>query len=355
MPEFKHVVIVSDNIRGHYHQSLGIAEWLGRLSNVEVKEPLKLPEISSLQKILRLKIAGRKIPNENSEYSKEWLKSFGVSFERYNQPGTLFISAGSSAAPFCLALAKATGNKSAVVMTPSIFGTKPFDYAIIPEHDSHDKEDKKVLTTLGAPNHIYYPSAQKAAETFFSNQKFNKKVVAVLVGGDDGNYQITSKWAREVLGDLKRFTDATILITTSRRTDEFVEKAVEDMFLSFPSTGYLLILSKNPKVNAVTAMLGAATHVLVTEDSVSMVSEAITAGFRVGLLRVPRNSGRIKKLFGYGTQRFDAMFEKMRTQDLLVDFGNIPDFDKFLESPEQKHGKDFNEAKRAAEWILKSK
>ena len=24
MPEFKHVVIVSDNIRGHYHQSLAV-------------------------------------------------------------------------------------------------------------------------------------------------------------------------------------------------------------------------------------------------------------------------------------------------------------------------------------------
>ena len=354
MPEFKHVVIVSDNIRGHYHQSLGIAEWLGRLSNIKVEEPLKLPEISSLQKILKLKIAGRNILNSDVNFSKKWLEDFGISSEKYNKPETLFISAGSSAAPFCLALAKATGNKSAVVMTPSIFGTKPFDYAIIPDHDPHDPEDKKILTTLGAPNHIFYPSAQKAAETFFSNRNFNQKVIAVLVGGDDGNYQITAKWANEVLGDLKRFTDSTILITTSRRTDEYVEKAVEDMFLSFPSTGYLLILTRNPKVNAVTAMLGAATHVLVTEDSVSMVSEAITAGFRVGLLRVPRNSGFIKKTFGYGTQRFDEMFEKMQDQDLLVDLGNFPDFDKFLAPDNQKHGKDFNEAKRAAEWILNS-
>ncbi|MBR1485964.1 MAG: mitochondrial fission ELM1 family protein, partial [Synergistaceae bacterium] len=276
------------------------------------------------------------------------------SFEKYNKPGTLFISAGSSAAPFCLALAKSTGNKSAVVMTPSIFGTKPFDYAIVPEHDSHDKNDKKVLTTLGAPNHIFYESAQESAKNFFAGQNFSQKVVAVLVGGDDANYQMNVHWARQVLGDLKRFTDATILITTSRRTDEFVENAVEDLFMTYPSTGYLLIFSRNPKVSAVTAMLGAATHVIVTEDSVSMVSEAVTAGFRVGLLRVPRNSGKIKKLFGYGTQRFDAMFEKMKAQDLLVDFGNIPDFDKFLESPEQKHGKDFNEAKRAAEWILGS-
>ena len=354
MPEFKHVIIVSDNIRGHYHQSLGIAQWLGRLGGVKVEEPVKLPEISNLKKIYMLKIKGRKIPVKDSNYSKKWLASFGISSEDYDRPGTLFISAGSNAAPFCLALAKATGNKSAVVMTPSIFGTKPFDYAIVPEHDPHDLNDKKILTTLGAPNHIFYESAQKTAEEFFAGRKFSKKVVAVLVGGDDANYQITEEWVKEVLGDLKRFPDITTLITTSRRTDEFVEKTVEDLFSSHSTTGYLLIFSRNTKISAVTAMLGAATHVVVTEDSVSMVSEAATAGFKVGLLRVPRNSGKIKKFFGYGTQRFDAMFEKMKNQELLIDFGNIPDFDKFLSCDEQKHGKDFNEAKRAAEWILNS-
>ena len=353
MPDFKHVVIVSDNIRGHYHQSLGVAEWIGRLGGAEVGEPVKLPEISSMKKFWGLKVQGSKIPRKDAKYSEEWLESFGIHAGDF-KPDTLFISAGSNAAPFCLALAKATGNKSAVIMTPSVFGTKPFDYAIVPEHDAHDPKDPKILTTLGAPNHIHEELIKKAAGSFFANRTFSRKVVAVLVGGNDSNYQITAKWAQEVLGDLTRFSGITILITTSRRTDEYVEQAVEDIFMSYPSTGYLLILNKNPKVTAVTSMLGAATHVLVTEDSVSMVSEAVTAGFRVGLLRVPRCSGSLKKTFGYGTQRFDEMFRKMQERDLLIDFGNFPDFDKFLAPNEQKHGHDFNEAKRAAEWILKS-
>lgn len=353
MPNFKHVVIVSDNIRGHYHQSLGIAEWLGRLGGAEVEDPVKLPEISALKKFFSLKLQGRKIPKENARYSKAWLKSFGIQVEQF-KPETLFISAGSNAAPFCLALAKATDNKSAVVMTPSVFGTKPFDYAIVPEHDKHNPKDPKILTTLGAPNHIHEEFTKKAAECFFAGRTFSPKVVAVLVGGNDANYQITEKWAQEVLGDLKRFPDITLLITTSRRTDEYVERAVEDMFTSYPSTGYLLILNKNPKVSAVTSILGAATHVLVTEDSVSMVSEAVTAGFKVGLLRVPRCTGGLKKTFGYGTKRFDEMFKKMEERDLLTDLGEFPDLDKFLAPSEQKHGHDFNEAKRAAEWILKN-
>ena len=351
MPAFKHVVVVSDNIRGHYHQSLGVAIWLEKLGNVKIEDPMKMPQISSLQKFMKLKISGRNIPKKGPEFSKQWLKSFGISTKRF-YPDTIFISAGSSAAPFCLAIAKATGNKAAVIMTPSIFGTKPFDFAIVPEHDEHDRSDPKIITTLGAPNHIHSQMIKTAAETFFGHIQFKKKVIAVLVGGSDSNYRPDAEWASEVLGDLKRFKDTTILITTSRRTEENLENEVENLFSSHPSLGYMLILSRNPKVNAVTAMLGAATHVLVTEDSVSMVSEAATAGFKVGLLRVPRVTGKLKKSLGYGTKKFDEMFEEMKARDLIEDLGSTPDFDKFLAPDEQKHNKNFNEAQRAAEWIL---
>ena len=353
MPSFKHVVIVSDNIRGHYHQSLGVAEWLGRLGNVQVEEPVKLPAISGLKKFLKLKLAGRKIPERDADFSRRWLRYFGISHRKF-YPDTIFISAGSSAAPFCLALAKATGNKSAVIMTPSVFGTKPFDFAIVPDHDPHDRNDPRILTTLGAPNHIHSQMIKNAAETFFSHINFKKKVIAVLVGGSDSNYKPDAKWASEVLGDLRRFDDATLLITTSRRTEEDLENEVENLFSSYPSLGYMLILSRNPKVNAVTAILGAATHVLATEDSVSMVSEAVTAGFKVGLLRVPRVTGKLKTSLGYGTKRFDEMFEEMKARNLIEDLGDSPDFDKFFEPDEQKHNKDFNEAQRAAEFILKT-
>ena len=86
-----------------------------------------------------------------------------------------------------------------------------------------------------------------------------------------------------------------------------------------------------------------------------MVSESITAGFRAGLIRVPRASNFIKNLFGFGAIRFDNLFASMRDKNLLIDLGVRPDFESFInetEQTEQKHGKNFNEARRAAEWIL---
>ena len=353
MPKFDHIILLSDGIRGHYHQSLGIAQWLERLGGGKLADPVNVPKFSGFEKIMKLKLYVHGLSVHGGAYSREWLKSAGMAIKNI-KPNTLFISAGSSAAPFTLACAKATGNKSAVVMTPSILGTKPFDFAIIPEHDKHDPKDKNILTTLGAPNHIYAPDLERIGERFFAGLDFGgrKKIVAVLVGGSDANYKPSPQWAEDALGSLRYVDGIKLLVTTSRRTSKALDEKIENMFTGDPSLGYMLILSQKPSVNALTAMFGKATHVLVTEDSVSMVSEAATAGFRVGLLRVPRTSGTLKQFFGSGPKRFDDMFDKLKQRNLITDLGKVPDFREFLSEPEQRHNQDFNEAKRAAEWIL---
>lgn len=353
MPEFKHVVILSDGIRGHYHQSLGVAEWLSRLCGAKVEPMIEVPKVSGLRKLM-MKLSARKIPYRDAKYSRKWLETAGI--EAACSPDTLFISAGSTAAPYCLALARATGNKSAVIMTPSILGTRPFDFAIIPEHDAHDVNSHNILTTLGAPNHIYTPDLHKIGEVFFAHKDLTHgKVVAVLVGGSDANYKISPEWAVNVLGPLRYIEGIKILLTTSRRTGEAVDDEIERLFTGTSSLEYMLLMSKNSALNSITAMLGMASHVLVTEDSVSMVSEAVTAGFKVGLIRVPRVTGHVKGMLGFGAQRFDELFAKMKAEGLIDDLGENPDFGKFMSMNEQRHHIDFNEAKRAAEWIIARK
>ena len=86
-----------------------------------------------------------------------------------------------------------------------------------------------------------------------------------------------------------------------------------------------------------------------------MVSEAATAGFRVGLLRVGRKQTlktKSRNLFGAGTVRFDELFERMAAKGLVEDLGSSPDFDAFLAPEARKTEVPFNEAKRAAGWIL---
>ena len=354
MQGFKRVVIISDGIRGHFHQSLGVAKWLERIAEVKQEKIITVPKLHGIRKLVMMKISARKIAVKSADYSRQWLKTSGAGIETDFKPNTLFISAGSSAAPFCLALAKSTGNKAAVIMTPSVLGTKPFDFAIIPEHDKHDSGDKNIIMTLGAPNHIYKPDLKEESHKFFADLDLagNKKIIALLIGGNDANYKLSPEWAEKIFTPLRNIKDSKILITTSRRSGRELDDVIEKIFSNSQNLAYMLLASRQPDINPIPAMLGAATHVLATEDSVSMVSESVTAGFRVGLIRVPRVNNFIKNLFGFGAIRFDDLFASMREKNLLADLGVSPDFAEFVKYNEQKHGINFNEAKRAAEWIL---
>lgn len=357
----KRVVLLVDNTRGHFHQSQGIARWLERLCGADIHE-IKVPILTGLRRFRVLKMQGRQLASASPEEAKEWLRKAGFSIEAHadvlsGEPGILFMATGNSASTFCLALGKALNGRSAVVMTPDVVGTEPFDFAIVPEHDRPTPAEN-ILTTLGAPNHIYFPELQAMAEEFFAPvNPFPGKVIALLLGGSDANYELTPSWVQSVLPSLCKAAEqqgAALLVTTSPRTGAEADCAVEKVFAGSPATRYLLLASQS-KDNPVPAMLGAATHVIVTEDSVSMVSEAATAGFRVGLLRVGRKQTpktKVRNLFSAGTVRFDALFEKMASKGFVEDLGTAPDFDAFLGPEARRTETPFNEAKRAAEWII---
>ncbi len=348
------VIILSDGIRGHFHQSLGVGKWLERLlNNAEIKKIkiIEVPKFRGIKKIILFKILARRLKTHNENFSRKWLDMAGFKIPDYinlNSRDYIFISAGSSAAPFNLALANITGCKSVVIMNPSILGVKPFNFAIVPEHDKINYEN--AINTLGAPNHIYIPDLKEAAEKFKNVTR--KKIIAVLIGGNDANYKITPEWAEKVLTPLKEI-DAGILITTSRRTGKDVDDEIYKIFKD--RAEFILLASRDPDQNPVPAMLGKASHVLVTEDSVSMVSESVTAGFKAGLLRVERTTGFFKNLFGFGAKRFDELFNRFIEKNLIIDLGkNINDIKKFVETDSQLHNQNFNEAKRCAEYIIKS-
>ena len=99
-----------------------------------------------------------------------------------------------------------------------------------------------------------------------------------------------------------------------------------------------------------------------------MVSEAVTAGRRVVLLRVGRKKGlhmilqrlafRLAALgmlpprFVFGVPKFDAMFDRFRERGYLVEQtpSSIRSAQELPDASATVSG--FNEAKRAAEWIL---
>lgn len=365
------VVLVGDGIRGHRHQILGIGRWLERLCGAAVVE-VEIPHLEGLGRFLCLKVAARRLATSTVDEAQTWLIASGAKdlFDRFEDgEGVLFLSAGSSAAPYCLALARATGGRSAVVMTPSVLGTAPFDFAVVPAHD-HPRLSERVCVTVGAPNHIYRPDLEAAAADLArSVSPRSERIVALLLGGSDGNYRIDADWVRARLTPVKAQVErlgADLYVTTSRRTGREADDALEALLEGSPSLR-MLLLASHDEANPVPAMLGLATHVLCTDDSVSMVSEAATAGFRVGLLRADRQGGlraglqeALAKLadkgllppsWRSGAPRFDALFADLEARGSLTDLTSPEILEAFLAAPDQKT-EPLDEARRAAEWIL---
>lgn len=351
--------------------------WLSRHSGCRIFE-LAVPLLSRSRRFLSCKILSRILVSARDKKARRWLEQAGggelirkvaAAIEERKLPARdfLFLSTGSAAAPYSLALARNFGAFAATVMTPSVLGTEPFDFAIVPEHDNPSPAEN-IHVTLGAPNAIDRQQLAVEADKLFQDYPPASAIRwGVLIGGDDGNYRITGDWIRKRIGTLAREAQnckADLYVTTSRRTSPEAESALLELTDEVKVFRLLLLASKNP-VNPVPGILGGCSDVFCTEDSVSMVSEAATAGFVVRLMRVERKKG-LKNLFQEwifllvnnlglrssflcGAHRFDAMLSGFKKRGLIVEEGTSPTV-RGNASGEMKAV--FNEADEAARWIL---
>ena len=378
MPGPKSILILSDGIRGHVNQSRGVALWLARLSGAVTCE-LGVPGLSGPARFAALKVRARILAKADKDAARNWLENSGGSallakaldFLEENEVAegdVLCLSTGSSAAPYGLALARGIGARSATVMTPSVLGTEPFDFAIVPVHDSPGRAEN-VYPTLGAPNAVDGEKLAGESEALFTRYPpRSSRRWGVLVGGDDANYRVSPGWVRDRIGQLAEHAvkaKADLYVTTSRRTSPAAEQALVDLADRFPVFRMLFLASKDP-ANPVPGILGGCQEIFCTEDSVSMVSEAATAGFEVRVLRVEKRPGLKRVLqaatswlvgkgalphrFLWGSPRFDAMLESFREKGLATEaFGLEGNAGK----AERSGIGSFNEARDAAAWIVR--
>lgn len=384
----KYIVLFSDGIVGHINQSRGIALWISRLTGAEILE-VEVPILAGATRA-RAKNASRKLAVCTRRDAREYLSAFGGDSilrrvgqwfsERNIREGSnalLTISAGSSAAAYNLAMAHVWRCACATVMTPSVIGTEPFDYAIVPEHDFPDRKPN-VFVTLGSPNSIVRENLEKEADALLSKCPPESDTIwSLLIGGDDANYSISPEWVMKNAGYIIRMAEQrkiALYITTSRRTSLIAEKKIKALAMRSETVKGLFIASEDP-FNPIPAMLGFSDEVFCTDDSINMVSETITGGHKVVLLRADRNKG-IKSFLQnttaslvtagalppaclFGPPKFDVVFDQFARHNVLIEFKSWlrMRFKAQASSSSEENTEDscdFNEAKRAASWIVEN-
>ena len=209
------------------------------------------------------------------------------------------VSCGSSLAGVNIFMSIENNAKNIVIMRPGIFnGIGKFRLALIPRHDRPAKRKNVVETTL-APNMITEDMMRKSAETLSRKVHLaHHSAVGVFIGGDNPEYLLTDSILSETLdgiGDFCKKSGADILITTSRRTPASAEGMLKARSSSLTGLKLSVIANEKNPPETVGGMLCMSKVIVVSEESISMVSEAIASGKPVVIFRLAKRKPGMTK------------------------------------------------------------
>jgi mitochondrial fission protein ELM1 len=200
----------------------------------------------------------------------------------------ILISSGRRSVALALAIKRSSGNKTKLVhlQGPRI-STKYFDLVVAMEHDKLKGEN--VISTFAALHHITDAKLAEAHATY-ANQltKYQSPRVAVLLGGSTHAYTLTPTHAEELAArvcEVIQQHKGSLWISTSRRTGAENIKTLRNILTSREDS-HITIYSGDGE-NPYLAWLACADIIIVTNDSVSMMSEALCTGKPLYILPLP--------------------------------------------------------------------
>lgn len=238
--------MLGDGKPGHENQSLGLIDAIERIMPCVVHR-VSIAGVRGLISRLRAAIQGS---------------------EELPKPD-LIISAGHATHPALLWLARKQGARSIVLMRPS-FPLSWFDLCIAPEHDFPQGSTREnVILTHGALNRVAPPTDGTRGGKL------------ILIGGPSASHGWDGARLTAALTDISK--SGNWQLTDSRRTPPgFIGEIHERL----PDIEIFPHQKTTP--DWLPGKLAEAAEVWVTEDSVSMIYEALSSGARVGLLPAPK-------------------------------------------------------------------
>jgi uncharacterized protein len=258
--------IVSEGYAGLQAQALGLAEAAGLAPEMHPLAP-RLP--------------WRLVP------AAYWLSPLSAVALPRSRP-ELVIGCGGVAAAIGAALRR-QGTRAVQAQNPRMDPRK-FDLVVVNRHD--EMTGPNVIVTRTALHRATPERLADAAAVWAPRlAHLPRPLVAVLVGGTNGRFRLDAAVGAGLaarLAGMMRADRVGVALTPSRRTDPAVTRALADALT--PLGGWVWDGSgENPYFG----LLGLADAIVVTIDSVSMVSEAVATRAPVMLAGLPGGSRRI--------------------------------------------------------------
>ncbi len=205
----------------------------------------------------------------------------------------VLISCGRRSVDIALAIRRASGGRTFAVhiQDPHVRPSR-FDLVVAPRHDG--LTGPNVVVTAGAVHPVTPEKLAAAAGRFGpALAHLPRPLVAVLVGGSNRSYRLTpavTAALAERLVELCRAEGAGLAVTPSRRTGRENERELRRRLAGVPS-----VVWDGSGENPYLGYLALADAIVVTCDSVSMVSEAIATGKPVYVVDIEGGSRRLRR------------------------------------------------------------
>jgi len=196
----------------------------------------------------------------------------------------LLITCGRRSASVSVAVRRASGGRTFTVhiQNPRV-PARHFDLVVPPRHDGI--AGPNVVSTRAALHRVT-PDRLAAAGAEWRD-RLGGLNVAVLLGGRSRSHRFTPETVEALANGLAAL-DGPIAVTASRRTEPGIVARLRDRL---PEARFWDGKGGNPYL----AMLALARHIVVTEESVSMISEAISTGKPVYLARMAGGNRRLAR------------------------------------------------------------
>jgi len=169
-----------------------------------------------------------------------------------------------------------------------------FDFVVVPEHDG--LTGNNVLTSKGAIHYLRSEELDQNENYLASKINKEKKIVTLIVGGPNKYYDFHDENIEKIFLNInKNFIQNgyQLILIPSMRTPKRIIKKAEDYF----DKNQIIIQDVDKKAYLSSLML--ASHIVVTCDSTSMISEAAITGKPIYVAQMPviKNNRRFKKFF----------------------------------------------------------
>lgn len=233
----------------------------------------------------------------------------------------ILIAAGRATLPLSIRMKAWSGGKTFVVQIqdPRV-PAKFFDLVIPPNHDRLKGDN--IVSIIGAPHRVT-PDKLAGEYPRFAPMidPLPRPRAAVLIGGKSKAFDLTPERAAQIANDIQQAVEAeggSLLMTFSRRTPPQARALLTARLKHLPG-----VIWDGEGDNPYFAFLAGADHVLVTEDSANMATEAAGTGKPVYILKMDGQSLKFRlfheELEQHGATRpFVGAFERW-TYDPLTE------------------------------------